>query len=453
MEEKPQADLGAAPTRSQTRLSSASGVIDALGGTKTVADILGVGQSSVSNYRKLGFPARSHFILSKLCAERGLDVADAVFGGIRLAPLASARAAAAVPQTKALDILTRQGFKPLATPVLQPAAPFIDRMGEEMRRRLFTFTDPAGEQLCLRPDLTIPTALAYLAQDGSTGGVKKYAYEGIAFRYQSRGAGKPEEFTQAGIEIIGGAMSGPESDSDDATILRDVMRAVEALGVPQYQIRLNHFAMLPLFLQGLGLTSRAVARLTRAYHQSANFETVIALMVDEEARPLAADTSPSVNLAGPIIAGRSPQDIQTRIDRLREDANGGLTQAQAGTILRFLKLTGPLEEVLQDMRQLAPDADLSSVTDYWRALGESLSLDKLPATLTLSGGRKMAYYTGLAFELFVPALGQQSVIAAGGRYDDLLQALGAARPLGAVGGALALERVEAAAQLQKGARP
>ncbi len=450
MEEKPQASFGARAASQDTRLSSASGVIDALGGTKTVAEILGVGQSSVSNYRKLGFPARSHFVLSKICAERGLDVADAVFGGIRLTPLAPSRAAAALPRTQALDTFIRNGFTALATPVLQPAAPFIDRMGEEMRRRLFTFTDPAGEQLCLRPDLTIPTALAYLAQ-GETR-LKKYAYEGIAFRYQSRGAGKPEEFTQAGIEIIGGATAGPDSYADDATVLRDVMAGVKALGVSQFQLRLNHFAMLPLFLQGLGLTARAVSRLTRAYHQSANFETVIAQMVGEETRQLQADTSLSVNPSGPTIAGRSPQDIQTRINRLREDANAGLSQTQADTITRFLNLNGRLEDVVREMTQLAPEADLSSVTDYWNALRDSLALDKLQATLSLTGGRKMAYYTGLSFEIIVPALGNQSVIAAGGRYDDLLQALGADRALGAVGGAMALERANAAAQLQKGDR-
>ena len=64
MEDKPQTDC--------RPLSSAAAVIDALGGTKAVAELLDVGQSAVSNYRKLGFPARAHFALSKICAERGL---------------------------------------------------------------------------------------------------------------------------------------------------------------------------------------------------------------------------------------------------------------------------------------------------------------------------------------------------------------------------------------------
>ena len=436
MEEKPQNDL--AP-----RLSSAAAVIDALGGTKAVAELLEVGQSSVSNYRKLGFPARTHFALSKICAERGLNVADAVFGGINLSGQPMTRAAAALPRARALDLLTANGYQALATPVLQPAAPFIDRMGEEMRRRLYMFADPGGEQLCLRPDLTIPTALAYLANGNQ--GRKQYAYEGMAFRYQSRGAGKPEEFIQAGIEIIGGT----DPVADDAQVLRDMMQALNAMGVQEMQIRLNHFAMLPLFLEGLGLTQRAAARLERAYHQSADFAGFVNQMAQEKAR-LAEVETPRVNPNGPVLAGRSPADIQARLYRLRADAESGLSAAQAEAVTRYMALSGPPSDVLDAMAELAPAARLNPFADYWATLTQAAGLANKNVTLNMAGGRKMAYYTGLSFEIIVPALGPQAVIAAGGRYDDLLRALGASRDMNAVGAALALERVAAAATRQGG---
>ena len=441
MEEKPQAAL-------LSRLSSAAAVIDALGGTKAVAAFLQVGQSSVSNYRKLGFPARSHFALSKICAERGLDVADAVFGGIQLSAQPAQRAAARLPQTKALDLFTQSGFSALDTPVLQPAAPFIDRMGEEMRRRLYMFTDPAGEQLCLRPDLTIPTARTYLAQNMT--GRQQLAYEGMAFRYQSRGTGKPEEFIQAGIEIIGSAAdTTSDASADDAQVLRQIVSAIEALGVRDYDIRLNHFAMLPQFLSGLGLTTRAAARLERAYHQSADFDAMVTQMIGEEGRSTTLSDI-NVNPNGPVIAGRSPADITARLERLREDARSGLTQQQADAVRRYLTLSGPIDTVLTRLSELAPKAAFTGVKEYWSQLTQNAGLDGKKLSLSMSGGRKMAYYTGLSFDICVPVLGAQAVIAAGGRYDDLLQALGAQTRLPAIGGALALERVEAAARLQGG---
>jgi histidyl-tRNA synthetase len=60
----------------------------------------------------------------------------------------------------------------------------------------------------------------------------------------------------------------------------------------------------------------------------------------------------------------------------------------------------------------------------------------------------MAYYTGLSFEIHVPALGPRKVIASGGRYDDLVESLGAPRQIPAVGGAIALERLHEAATRQ-----
>ena len=51
-----------------SRLTTATDVIDALGGTQAVARLLNVGASAVSNYRRLGFPARAYYKLSLACA-------------------------------------------------------------------------------------------------------------------------------------------------------------------------------------------------------------------------------------------------------------------------------------------------------------------------------------------------------------------------------------------------
>ena len=48
-------------------------------------------------------------------------------------------------------------------PILQPAAVFLDQLGEDMRGRLYLTTDAAGAELCLRPEFTLPVSVAYLA--------------------------------------------------------------------------------------------------------------------------------------------------------------------------------------------------------------------------------------------------------------------------------------------------
>ena len=441
------------------RLTTANAVIDALGGTKAVADLLSVGASSVSNYRRLGFPARAYFSLAKACETRGLNVADAVFGGVSSRAQPTQRQAAKSQHTPALEMFTAHGFTACHTPILQPAGPFIDRMGEEMRRRLYMFTDPGGEQVCLRPDLTIPSALAYLADPQNSASAAspakaKLAYEGLAFRYQSRGAGKPEEFYQAGVEIIGGTPE--QSLSDEAEILRVILQAVDAAGVRTYEIVLNNLGMFTQFLTALGVSLGTKKRLERAYHQSANFEAVVQNLLTEAQRPQPArDIGFVTGDANDEIAGRSIGEINARIERLQSEAGDQLTQAQATAILRFMQLSGPAASVMQDLQALLGDASaMTSFNDDWQALFGQAGLAQNDANkqvfIATAQGRKMAYYTGLAFEVHVPGLQAQRVIASGGRYDDLLQSLGAQNPINAIGGAIALERLEAASQQQGG---
>ena len=85
--------------------------------------------------------------------------------------------------------------------VLQPADIFLDRSGEEIRRRTFAFTDPAGNELCLRPDLTIPICRMYVAEGGKI--PARLCYNGLAFRHQPAEPERPTQFYQAGVELLG----------------------------------------------------------------------------------------------------------------------------------------------------------------------------------------------------------------------------------------------------------
>src|SRR6266508_1163385 len=93
----------------------------------------------------------------------------------------------------------RAGYTRVSPAILQPAEPFLDLSGEDIRRRIFLTVDPDGRELCLRPDLTIPAARDYLASP-EAGEPAGYCYLGPVFRH--RGDAAPE-FIQAGIESFG----------------------------------------------------------------------------------------------------------------------------------------------------------------------------------------------------------------------------------------------------------
>ena len=93
----------------------------------------------------------------------------------------------------------RAGYARVAPAILQPAEPFLDLSGEDIRKRMYLTTAPGGGEFCLRPDLTIPVSLDYLASP-LAGKPAGFCYLGPVFRHRSDG---PREFLQAGIESFG----------------------------------------------------------------------------------------------------------------------------------------------------------------------------------------------------------------------------------------------------------
>src|SRR5258708_24616776 len=88
-----------------------------------------------------------------------------------------------------LSSFAQAGYMRAEPAILQPAEPFLDLSGEDIRKSLYLTTDPGGEDLCLRPDLTIPVARDYLASPHA-GQPAGFSYLGPVFRYRD---GHPSE--------------------------------------------------------------------------------------------------------------------------------------------------------------------------------------------------------------------------------------------------------------------
>src|SRR6185295_9216829 len=86
--------------------------------------------------------------------------------------------------TTLLDSFRRAGYEQVAPSILQPADIFLDQIGEEIRSRTYVFTDLAGDELCLRPDLTVPVSRLYLERHPDAKAEARYCYNGPAFRFQ-----------------------------------------------------------------------------------------------------------------------------------------------------------------------------------------------------------------------------------------------------------------------------
>src|SRR3974390_3441148 len=92
----------------------------------------------------------------------------------------------AMPNALAEGLITgfvRAGYARVQPAILQPAEPFLDLSGEDIRKRMFLTADPGGHELCLRPDLTIPVSRDYLAS-AAAGRPAGFCYLGPVFRHR-----------------------------------------------------------------------------------------------------------------------------------------------------------------------------------------------------------------------------------------------------------------------------
>jgi ATP phosphoribosyltransferase regulatory subunit len=358
-------------------------------------------------------------------------------------------------------VFERAGFAYAEPPLLQPADVFLDRSGEDIRRRLYVFTDPGGQELCLRPDLTIPTCRLYL--EAGAAGEARYCYSGAVFRFEPKGSGKPTEVVQTGAEYFGAK----DAEAADAEMLALAAEAVKAAGLGIFDIEMGDLALFDALVDALDIPGGWRTRLKRHFWRPAYFKELVTRLAagdegergNERAGLLAALSALEEKSAKSVIAdvldlakiapvgGRSIAEIAERFLERAADANAEpLSKETAGLIDAFLALKLVPKDVAPRIRDLTKAAGIS-IEPQLAALERRFDLiakkgvDLSRARFETGFGRTLEYYTGFVFELRAAGKGAEGAVAGGGRYDGLLRSLGAPARIPAVGCAITLERL------------
>src|SRR6185295_16676371 len=156
----------------------------------------------------------------------------------------------------------RAGYARVAPAILQPAEPFLDLSGEDIRKRMYLTTDPQGRELCLQPDLTIPVSRDYLAS-AAAGDARGFCYLGPVFRHRDEGSA---EFLQAGIESFGRA----DTAAADAEMLALGLEATSHYGLAQPDIRMGDVALFSALVAALNLAPPWKRRLMKDFNRKSN---------------------------------------------------------------------------------------------------------------------------------------------------------------------------------------
>jgi ATP phosphoribosyltransferase regulatory subunit len=363
----------------------------------------------------------------------------------------------------------RAGYVRVAPAILQPAEPFLDLAGEDMRRHMYLLADSAGHELCLRPDLTIPVARDYLASAAAR--PAGFCYLGAVFRDRGGGTG---EFLQAGIESFGRA----DTAAADAEALSLGLEATAHYGIADPSILTGDVSLFAALIAALGLAPAWKRRLLKDFNRKTTLaddlqrmalapvngrpehQGVLAALADANPKAAHALVTDLLSIAGiSAVGGRTIGEIA---DRFVEQAELGASNALPGEtralIERFLAVNGTPDDAVAALRALADDGGLSldpaldlfeSRTGFLAASG----VDVTRIRFETGFGRGVDYYTGFVFELHDRLGRADGQLVAGGRYDALLTRLGSARPVPAVGLAVWIERLAALSGSTPGVRP
>jgi ATP phosphoribosyltransferase regulatory subunit len=332
--------------------------------------------------------------------------------------------------------------------ILQPAEPFLDLSGEDIRKSLYLTTDASGEDLCLRPDLTIPVARDYLASPNA-GEPAGFSYLGPVFRYRG---GQPSEFLQAGIE----SFARQDRAAADAEMLALALEATAAFGVSEVEIRTGDVALFNALIDALDLYPVWRRRLIKDFNRKINlaqdieritlstgpghneYEGVLAALAGSDRKAALALVTDLMSIAGTTnVGGRSVSEIADRFLEQSTLKSGALPRDALSLIKRFMAIEGAPDDAIARLRALAGEAkleitpaidQLESRVGFMAARG----IDIRNTRFSTSFGRGLDYYTGFEFELHAKGNGVEPLVA-GGRYDGLMTQLGSTVPIPAVG--------------------
>lgn len=367
-----------------------------------------------------------------------------------------------------MGVFARAGYERVAPSFIQPADIFLDRIGEALRNRTYVFTDPDGQELCLRPDLTIPACRIYLERNPRADAEARYSYNGPAFRYQpgEPDALRPREFRQAGIENFGQA----DREQADAEVLALVLDSVRLAGLTGFEVRCGDLGLFRALLGALPIPARWRDRLLHSFWRPGAFHNALrqlastpASLPDPDVAALAASLDPQNPLTAEqqvaayldandlaMLGARNIGEITLRLLSAAADMREPRLSGDVVKLVeRYLAISGPADTALAAIASLMNEAriDLSAPLNACRRrqmLMREADIDTSAMLFAADFGRQFEYYSGFVFQIEMPGHGIAGQIAGGGRYDGLLASIGAERDAPAIGSAIHTERLLAA---------
>jgi len=285
----------------------------------------------------------------------------------------------------ARQVFSAYGFSEIATPIFEYTELFARGIGETsdiVSKEMYTFTDRKNRSLTLRPEGTASVMRAYLENNLDSDGneATKLFYMGPMFRYERPQKGRYRQHTQIGVEAIGSAKS-----ALDAEIILLLIEFLTGLGLEGFELQINNVGC-------------------------------------PECRP--------------AYKKHLISHLSSVSDSLCKDCQW---RWEKNPMRVFDCKQVDCQEFLNDAPQVT-DHLCQKCEQHFSGLQTLLKRVDVPFTVNKRLVRGLDYYTRTAFEVVHGKLGAQKAVAAGGRYDNLIEEIGGKSTPG-IGFAMGVDRL------------
>tara|TARA_B100001175_G_scaffold160203_1_gene135717 strand:- start:1296 stop:2348 length:1053 start_codon:yes stop_codon:yes gene_type:complete len=338
---------------------------------------------------------------------------------------------------KILTSVKAKGFKYVDLPSVIEANHIVQRSGENFRKFLFSFIDQNGNELCLRPDLTIVSCLRYL--ENNYKGKEKIFYSGQAYR---KSQNKKDSIIrdQIGFEIIGSK----DEKNDDKEIINTSLNALKNLKYSSGKLTLGNVEIFNLLISKLDIPKRWKLRLSRHFWREDYFNDLLKrLETNSDVDPTIVEIDKKRYLKmlndnkSSVIAGRSIKEILNRFDKKIKDPRRPSKGRNVSKIIKeFLKIKCPVNKAAEELNKFFKKYQINLAVDQRYFPISNNKISKLSIFFSTSFGRQLEYYTGMVFKIDIKSRNKVQNIINGGRYDQLISDLGSSKQVSAVGAAL-----------------
>ena len=338
-----------------------------------------------------------------------------------------------------LKTVKSNGFKYIELPSVIEANHIVQRSGESFRKFIFSFTDQGGNELCLRPDLTIVSCLRYL--ENNLKGKEKIFYNGQAYR---KSENKKDSIVrnQVGFEIIGSR----NEKNDDKEIINTSLKSLKNFNYSSGEITIGNVEIFNLLISKLDIPKRWKLRLSRHFWREDYFNDLLKrLETNSDVDPTIVEIDKKRYFRmlkddqSTIIANRTINEILSRFDKKIKDPRRPSKGRNISKIIKeFLKIKCPINNAAKVLNKFFKKYKINLLVDQRYFPISKNKINKLNVTFSAAFGRQLEYYTGMVFKIDIKSKSKIFNCCNGGRYDKLISDLGSKKQTPAVGAALNL---------------